>query len=98
MIKKQLVQSQPRMNECLCCRDATFNEVLKHGRQRQFVKKPPLSIKYTHYVNSSKGVWLLHSRGMQFIQGSNRNQTYFATLEEQVSIDNPVRPMDAFID
>ena len=36
--------------------------------------------------------------GMQFIQGSNRNQTYFATLEDQVSADNPVRLIDAFID
>ena len=35
---------------------------------------------------------------MQFIQGSNRNQTYFATLEDQVSADNPVRLIDAFID
>jgi transposase len=35
---------------------------------------------------------------MQFIQGNNRNQTYFATLEDQVSSDNPVRLIDAFID
>ena len=35
---------------------------------------------------------------MQFIQGSSRNQTYFATLEDQVSPDNPVRLIDAFID
>lgn len=35
---------------------------------------------------------------MQFIQGSNRNQTYFATLEDLVSPDNPVRLIDAFID
>ena len=35
---------------------------------------------------------------MQFIQGSSRHQTYFATLEDQVSADNPVRLMDAFID
>jgi transposase len=35
---------------------------------------------------------------MQFIQGNNRHQTYFATLEEQVSPDNPVRLIDAFID
>ena len=35
---------------------------------------------------------------MQFIQGSSRHQSYFATLEDQVSIDNPVRLMDAFID
>ncbi len=35
---------------------------------------------------------------MQFIQGSDRNQTYFATLEDNVSADNPVRLMDAFID
>jgi len=34
---------------------------------------------------------------MQFIQGSDRNQTYFATLEDNVSADNPVRLMDAFI-
>ena len=35
---------------------------------------------------------------MQFIQGSSRNQTYFATLDDQVSADNPVRLIDAFID
>lgn len=35
---------------------------------------------------------------MQFIQGSSRNQTYFSTLEDQVSTDNPVRLMDAFVD
>ena len=35
---------------------------------------------------------------MQFIQGSNRHQTYFTTLEEQISADNAVRLIDAFID
>ena len=35
---------------------------------------------------------------MQFIQGSNRHQSYFSTLEEQVSADNAVRLIDAFID
>ena len=35
---------------------------------------------------------------MQFIQGQQRQQTYFATLEDQVSADNPVRLIDAFID
>lgn len=35
---------------------------------------------------------------MQFIQGNDRNQTYFATLEDNVSVDNSVRLMDAFID
>jgi transposase len=35
---------------------------------------------------------------MQFIQGSNRYQTCFMTLEEQVGADNPVRLIDAFID
>ena len=35
---------------------------------------------------------------MQFIQGNNRHQTYFATLEEQVATDNPVRLIDAFIE
>lgn len=35
---------------------------------------------------------------MQFIQGNNRYQTFFTTLEEQVSADNAVRLMDAFVD
>lgn len=35
---------------------------------------------------------------MQFIQGNNRNQTFFITLDEQVSADNAVRLMDAFVD
>ena len=35
---------------------------------------------------------------MQFIQGNSRHQTYFATLDDQVSADNPVRLMDAFIE
>ena len=35
---------------------------------------------------------------MQFIQGQQRQQTYFSTLEDQVSADNPVRLMDAFIE
>lgn len=35
---------------------------------------------------------------MRFIEGTNRYQAYFSTLEEQVSIDNPVRLIDAFVD
>ena len=35
---------------------------------------------------------------MQYIQGNNRNQSYFSTLEEQVSAENAVRLIDAFID
>lgn len=35
---------------------------------------------------------------MQFIQGQQRNQTYFATLDDNVSPDNAVRLIDAFID
>jgi transposase len=35
---------------------------------------------------------------MQYIQGDNRHQSYFSTLEDQVAADNPVRLMDAFID
>ena len=34
---------------------------------------------------------------MQFIQGKNRNQTFFITLHDQVMADNPVRLIDAFI-
>ena len=35
---------------------------------------------------------------MLFIKGQQRNQTYFTTLEDQVSPNNPVRLIDAFID
>ena len=35
---------------------------------------------------------------MQFIQGINRYQTYFTSSDEQVSADNAVRLIDAFID
>jgi transposase len=35
---------------------------------------------------------------MQFIQGNNRHQTYFTTTDDEVSSDNAVRLMDAFID
>ena len=35
---------------------------------------------------------------MEFIQGSNRQQSYFSSLEEQVSSANAVRLMDAFVD
>jgi transposase len=35
---------------------------------------------------------------MQYIQGNNRHQSYFATLEDQVAPDNSVRLIDAFID
>jgi len=42
---------------------------------------------------------------MQFIQsqpryigGQNRHQSYFSTLEDQVSSDNPIRLIDAFVD
>ena len=35
---------------------------------------------------------------MQFIPGSNRHQSYFSTLEDQVSADNAVRLIDAFVD
>src|SRR3954471_13292376 len=35
---------------------------------------------------------------MQFIEGTRRDQTYFSTLNDQVSTDNPVRLIDAFVD
>ena len=35
---------------------------------------------------------------MQYIQGNNRHQSYFSTLEDQISGENPVRLLDAFID
>jgi hypothetical protein len=35
---------------------------------------------------------------LQFIQGNNRQQTYFTTPDEQVSADNSVRLIDAFSD
>ncbi len=33
-----------------------------------------------------------------YIEGTNRHQSYFSTLEEQVSTDNAVHLIDAFID
>ena len=35
---------------------------------------------------------------MEFIKGSNRQQSYFSSLEQQVGPANPVRLMDAFVD
>lgn len=35
---------------------------------------------------------------MKFIEGINRNQTYFTTPNDQVAADNPVRLMDAFVE
>ena len=35
---------------------------------------------------------------MQFIQGTSRSQTYFSTLDDQVSSNNAVRLIDAFVD
>jgi transposase len=35
---------------------------------------------------------------MQYIQGVNRHQSYFSTLDEQVAADNTVRLIDAFIE
>ena len=35
---------------------------------------------------------------MELIQVSNRRQSYFSSLEEQVSADNAVRLMDVFVD
>ena len=34
---------------------------------------------------------------MQYIQGTNRDQTYFSTLEQQVAADNPIRIIDSFV-
>ncbi|MFC4231586.1 transposase [Parasediminibacterium paludis] len=45
-----------------------------------------------------KGVLFLLLFCMQFIPGNNRHQTYFSTLDEQVTADNSVRLIDAFID
>ena len=49
-------------------------------------------------MNRENGVWFLLQNSMQFIQGNNRHQTYFTTPDDQVSADNAVRLMDAFID
>ena len=35
---------------------------------------------------------------MNYITGTSRHQTYFATLDDQVSLDNAARLMDAFVD
>lgn len=57
-----------------------------------------LLTKYTQGCNSFKAVSFLLYSSMQFIQGSDRHQTYFTTLDDQISLDNPVRLIDAFID
>ena len=33
---------------------------------------------------------------MQFIQGKNRSQTFFSTVDDQVMADNPFRLIDVF--
>jgi transposase len=35
---------------------------------------------------------------IQFITGSNRHQTFFSTLEDQVTADNLMQLIDAFVD
>ena len=35
---------------------------------------------------------------MNYITGTNRHQSYFATLEDQLAPDNAVRLIDAFVD
>ena len=35
---------------------------------------------------------------MNYITGTHRHQTYFATLDDQVSADNAARLIDAFVD
>ena len=35
---------------------------------------------------------------MKYITGTSRDQTYFSTLDNQVTADNPVRLIDAFVD
>ncbi len=35
---------------------------------------------------------------MQFIQRTSRSQTYFSSLEDQISSINAIRLMDAFVD
>ncbi|MCY7309718.1 MAG: hypothetical protein SGI96_19635 [Bacteroidota bacterium] len=35
---------------------------------------------------------------MNYITGSSRHQTYFATLDDQVSVNNAVRLLDVFED
>ena len=49
-------------------------------------------------MNSVICVCFLQVYSMQFITGNNRHQTYFSSLEDQVTADNPVRLIDAFID
>src|SRR5450432_677978 len=64
--------------------------------QRQFVKKHPLSIKYTRYVNSSK-VWFLNCRVCNLYKAVIAIKPTLPHLEDQLSTDNPVRLIDAFI-
>jgi hypothetical protein len=38
----------------------------------------------------------LFLKDMKYIQGNNRNQTFFLTLDDQLAAYSPVRLMDAF--
>ena len=50
-------------------------------------------------MNEDKDCMIFVKKRMQnYIEGTNCCQSYFNTLEAQVSADNAVRLMDAFID
>jgi len=69
-------------------------KVLIYLRQWQFVKRLLFANKYTHPVNRVKPVCFASLVVMQFKQGTNRHQTCFITLDQQVSTNNPVRLID----
>ena len=49
-------------------------------------------------MNEHKRRMIFEKRSMQkYIEGTNRHQSYLSTLEDQVSTDNAVRLIGAFI-
>ena len=57
-------------------RGTEVNECIAHNVS--VVKTLPSSYKHTHNVNCCKDCIILQSSLMQFIQGQQRHQTYFA--------------------
>jgi len=65
--------------------------------QRESVKKPRRQQIYTRVHNQQNAVGTVVNYNMQFITGRNRHQMVFSTLDEQVTVDIPVRLMDALL-
>ena len=67
----------------------------ENGVQQEFVRKFPLSFKYTRNVNFYKGRMIIAKKREAHKQLTNRNQTFFSTLDDQEVRDYPGGLIDA---